>query len=136
MTRPVVLTIATALTLSLAGGPAAAGDATAGAKVFKKCMICHTAKMGKNKIGPSLYGVVGRPAGSIAKYKYSSPIKAAAKGLVWTAANIIAYVENPKEFLKAYLGEKTVKNKMVFKLKSLQQRQDVVAYLEQVAKTN
>jgi len=67
---------------------------------------------------------------------FASGCAAAAKGLVWTAANIIAYVENPKEFLKASLGAKTVKNRMVFKLKSLQQRQDVVDYLEQVAKTN
>ena len=137
MARGVVLAVAAALSLALIGGPAAAGDAAAGKKVFKKCVVCHTIQKGKNKVGPSLFGVVGRPAGIIAKYKYSSSIKAAAeKGLVWTAENIIAYAENPKEFLKAYLGEKRVKNKMKFKLKSLPQRQDVVAYLEQVAKTN
>ena len=137
MTLRVVPALLAALMIALAGGPAAAGDAAAGEKVFKKCKICHTVEKGKHKIGPSLYGVVGRPPGSIAKYKYSSSIKAAAaKGLVWTAENIVAYIENPKEFLKAYLGRKTVRNKMVFKLKSLQQRQDVVTYLEQVAKTN
>ena len=132
----VVLAGVAALSLALTG-PAAAGDAAAGKKVFKKCVVCHTIKKGKNKVGPSLFGVIGRPAGIVAKYKYSSSIKAAAeKGLVWTPENIIAYAENPKKFLKAYLGEKRVKNKMKFKLKSLPQRQDVVAYLEQVAKTN
>ena len=137
LARGVVLAVAAALSLALAGGPAAAGDAAAGKKVFKKCVVCHTLEEGKNKVGPSLFEVVGRPAGIVAKYKYSSSIKAAAgKGLVWTAENIIAYIENPKEFLKAYLGEKRVKNKMVFKLKSLQQRENVAAYLEQVAKTN
>ena len=137
LARGVVLVFAAALSLALAVGPAAAGDAEAGKKVFKKCVACHTLAEGKNKVGPSLFGIVGRPAGVVAKYKYSSSIKAAAeKGLVWTAENIIAYVENPKEFLKAYLGEKRVKNKMVFKLKSLPQRENVAAYLEQVAKTN
>ena len=132
----VVLAVVAALSLALTG-PAAAGDAAAGKKVFKKCVVCHTLKKGKNKVGPSLFGVIGRPAGIVAKYKYSSSIKAAAeKGLVWTPENLIAYVENPKKFLKAYLGEKRVKNKMKFKLKSLPKRQDVVAYLEQVAKTN
>ena len=137
MARSVALVVAAVLSLALTGGPAAAGDVAAGEKVFKKCKACHAIQEGKNKVGPSLFGVVDRPAGTVAKYRYSSSVKAAAeKGLVWTAENIIAYVENPKAFLKAYLGEKTVKNKMLFKLKSLPQRQDVVAYLEQVAKTN
>ena len=132
----VVLAVVAALSLALTG-PAAAADAAAGKKVFKKCVVCHTLKEGKNKVGPSLFGLIGRPAGIIAKYKYSSSMKAAAeKGLVWTPENLIAYVENPKKFLKAYLGEKRVKNKMKFKLKSLPKRQDLVAYLEQVAKTN
>lgn len=131
------LVVAAVLSLALTGGPAAAGDAAAGEKVFKKCKACHSLQEGKNKVGPSLFGVVDRAAGTVAKYRYSSSVKAAAeKGLVWTAENIIAYLENPKAFLKAYLGEKRVKNKMLFKLKSLPQRQDVVAYLEQVAKTN
>ena len=135
--RLVLALLAAVVSLVVAGGSAAAGDAAAGEKVFKKCKVCHTVQEGKNKVGPSLFGVVGRPAGGAAKYKYSASLKAAAaKGLVWTAENTIAYVENPKQFLKSYLGEKRVKNKMLFKLKNLQQRQDVVAYLEQVAKTN
>ena len=137
MARGVVLVVAAALCLAITGGPAAAGDAAAGEKVFKKCKACHTIQEGKNKVGPSLFGVVGRPAGIVAKFRYSSSVNAAAeKGLVWTAENIIAYLENPKEFLKDYLGAKKVKNKMLFKLKSLPQRQNVAAYLEQVAKTN
>ena len=51
-----------ALSLALDVGPAAAGDAAAGKKVFKKCVVCHTLKKGKNKVGPSLFGV-DRPPG-------------------------------------------------------------------------
>ena len=43
-----------------------------GKKVFKKCAACHNiAKGGANKIGPALWGVIGRKAGSISGYKYS-----------------------------------------------------------------
>ncbi len=66
-------------------GAGAAGDATKGADIFQRCQLCHTAQKGVNKVGPSLYGVVGRPAGSIPNFEYSDAMKAsAAKGLVWT----------------------------------------------------
>ncbi len=96
-------------------------------------MACHTIVVGKNKVGPSLHGVVGRSAGTIDGFKYSAAIKAAAeKGLVWTEDNIVAYVENPKKYVREYTGNPKIKNKMVFKLKSLEQRQNVVAYLKSV----
>jgi cytochrome c len=45
---------------------ARAGDATAGADVFKsECAECHTVKEGRNKKGPSLFGIVGRQSGSM-----------------------------------------------------------------------
>jgi len=40
--------------------PAAAADVEAGKTAFKKCSLCHTTEVGKNKVGPSLFGVVGR----------------------------------------------------------------------------
>ncbi len=44
--------------------PALAGEpAEAGAKVFRKCRACHSPDAGVNKVGPSLHGVFGRPAG-------------------------------------------------------------------------
>ena len=78
--------------------------------------------------------MIGRPAGSIAGFKYSAAMRAAAeKELVWTEENIVAYVANPKKYLRDYVGDPKVKNKMVFKLKSLEQRENVVAYLKSVA---
>ena len=49
-----------------ATGPLAAmeGDADAGAKVFRKCQACHSVEPGQNRVGPSLFGVVGKEAGA------------------------------------------------------------------------
>lgn len=100
---------------------AAAGDAAKGADVFKKCVMCHTAdKGGPNKIGPNLFGVVGRAAGSAANYSYSSAMKNS--GLTWTADVLMDYLASP---------QKTVPGtKMTFAgISDATQRADVVAYL-------
>ena len=61
----------------------ASTSAADGARVFKKCLSCHSiAREGKNKIGPKLFGVLGRQAGSISDYKYSKAM--AAHGKVWS----------------------------------------------------
>ena len=58
-------------------------SAAEGAKVFKKCAACHSiAEGGKNKIGPALWGVLGRQAGSLPDYKYSKAM--AAHGKKWS----------------------------------------------------
>lgn len=76
----------------------AAGDAAAGKDVFKECMACHTVEAGKNRVGPSLHGVVGRKAGSIEGFRYSKPMQEkAAAGFVWTPENLKAYLLAPKE---------------------------------------
>lgn len=110
----------------------AGGDAAKGKKVFNKCKACHTVKEGKNRIGPSLYGIVGRQAGTVAGYKkYSaSYVKAGKQGLKWEPDTLIGYLEHPKKFMAGYLKQKKAKTKMTLKLKKLQQRQDVVAYLQ------
>ncbi|MBV9570710.1 MAG: cytochrome c family protein [Alphaproteobacteria bacterium] len=110
---------------------AAAGDPAKGATVFGQCQACHSADKGANRIGPSLYHVVGRPAGSIAGYDYSPAVQEAAKkGLVWTAENIVKYLQNPHKFLGDFDGDPGIRNKMPFSLADEQQREDVVAYLK------
>lgn len=127
--------LATAATLSLLAAPAlAAGDAAKGENEFKKCRSCHmiesddgTAIQKGGKTGPNLYGVIGRPVAS-ADFDYGPSIKAVgATGLVWTEAELAAYVTNPAEWLKTKLDDPAAKSKMSFKL--AKGGEDVAAYL-------
>lgn len=83
-----------ALFLAAGAMPARAGDAAAGASVFKQeCAECHTTREGHNKKGPSLFGIVGRHAGSIADYKYTDALKGA--DWVWTEDKLHWYLSQP-----------------------------------------
>jgi cytochrome c len=119
-------TLFAAAFLAVLPAQAQEGDAAAGKKVFNKCMACHDAVNDKNKIGPSLHGVVGRKAGSLESFqdKYSQAMKdAGAGGLVWDEANLAEYVKDPKA--------KVPGNKMAFPgLKKDEDVANVVAYLK------
>ena len=126
-------TLAAALVLAT---PSLAGDAEAGAKVFSKCKACHsimaddgTAIQKGGKVGPNLYGVVGRAAGSVEGFKYGDGLlKAKESGLVWTEALIAEYVQDPTAFIDTHGGEG--KSMMTFKLPK--GGEDVAAYLASV----
>lgn len=132
MSRQRFLPLFLGLALAVSAGQAlAAGDAGKGEKVFKKCKSCHSLDAGKNKVGPSLAGIVGRKAGSAPKYKYSKSMKAAgAKGLTWDEESLSKFIANPKNFLREYLGDKKAKSKMAFKLKKDGARDNVIAFLK------
>ena len=98
------------------------GDATRGAQVFNQCKACHAIVPGQNGIGPSLHGVVGREAGSVAGYAYSPANKNS--HLTWDADTLFTYLESP---MRALPG-----TKMTFALRDAQQRADVIAYLQTV----
>ena len=66
--------------------PAGTGDAEHGAVIFKQCLTCHTNVQGQNKIGPSLWAVVGRHSASIPDYQYSTAMKGADK--TWDEATL------------------------------------------------
>ncbi len=113
------------LVLAASAAPAfAAGDAGNGAKIFKKCKACHVVDSAKNKLGPSLQGVVGRPAGAVAGYKYSSAMSGfGATGAAWDTATLDAFLTKPKALVKG--------TKMSFPgLKSASDRADVIAFLQ------
>jgi cytochrome c len=99
----------------------AAGDAKAGAAVFKRCAVCHTSdKGGGDGLGPNLFGVVGRKAATRAGYAYSGPLQRA--GVIWTEANLTKWVAGPARVAPG--------NKMAFPgITSKKQQADVVAYL-------
>ncbi len=110
--------------LALAQAPPtadSAGDAAAGAKVFNQCKACHTLEAGKNRVGPSLHGVVGREAASVEGFKYSDAMKSS--GLTWTPETLDKYLADPKGFVPG--------NKMAFAgVKKPEDRRNVIAYLQ------
>ena len=119
-----VTQFATALALGLAtlSGPALAmdGDPGKGEKVFKKCKACHKLEAGKRGVGPSLHGVIGRAAGAVEGFKYSSAM--AESGLTWDEETLTAFLKKPKELIKG--------TKMAFPgIKKDQQIADVIAYI-------
>lgn len=123
MIKKVMLsTLTAAAVVALATGSAfAAGDADAGKKVFAKCAACHAVEPGKNKVGPSMFGVFGRKAGTDATYKYSEVMKNS--GLTWDEATLMTYLEKPQEIVKG--------SKMTFAgLKDATDRANVIAYLQ------
>jgi len=110
------------------------GDPLKGKKSFRQCGVCHSLKMGKTKVGPSLAGLFGRKAASINGYKYSSALREAGdEGLVWDEEQVFSYLKNPTAFLKRYLGKDKISNKMKNKFKKEQFRRDIIAYLRQAA---
>ena len=116
-----VLTAVFAASMLIVGGSAGAADADAGKKVFTKCSACHAVEAGKNKVGPSLFGIVGKKAGSDPTYKYSDNMKNS--GLTWDEKTLNTYLEKPQEMVKG--------SKMAFAgLKDPTDRANVIAYLQ------
>jgi cytochrome c len=77
----------------------AIGDIAHGEKTFKKCSACHMiAADGKNKIGPNLWSVIGRTAGSVSDYKYSKAM--VAYGKEWTFEEMNSYLIKPQAYVK------------------------------------
>lgn len=103
--------------------PALNGDAAAGKRVFLRCMSCHSVKKGQNKVGPSLYGIVGRDAGQVEGFNYSEAN--ADSGIVWTEGVLYEYLEDPRGYLPG--------TKMIFPgLPKGEDRANVIAYLKSV----
>lgn len=112
--------VAAALT-ALAFGTAKAGDAAHGKTVFQRCAICHNVvKDGGNGLGPNLFGVMNRKAGTVPGFAYSAAMKSS--GIVWTGDKLAAYVTHPSQVVPG--------NRMAFAgIGNPAQVADVVAYL-------
>ncbi len=77
----------------------ASTSSSEGEKIFKKCAACHSiAQGGKNKIGPALWGVLGRNAGNAPEYKYSKAM--AAYGKPWSFEEMDGFLLKPKDWVK------------------------------------
>ena len=116
----IALAVAAASTL-LAAFPAQAQNADTGQKAFKQqCGLCHDTAAGKNRVGPSLFGVFGRKSGAVDGFHYSDANKNS--GLTWDQATLDKYLADPRGTVPGttmtYAG-----------VKSEEQRHDIIAYL-------
>lgn len=99
----------------------AGADPVRGQAASRKCMSCHTfEKVGANKVGPNLYGVISRPKASHPGFAYSGALKA--KGGHWTYEEMDSFILNPRGYLPgttmAFAG-----------VGSAKERADIAAYL-------
>ena len=118
--------LALAIASVFVAGPALAGDAAKGKKVFNKCKACHVLEGNKKKPGPSLEGLYGRAAGTHPGFtKYSKAMKNS--GIVWEDETLRGYLAAPKKYIKG--------NRMAFPgIKKQDQLDNLMAYLEETLK--
>ncbi len=100
----------------------AGADVAKGEKLFSKCKACHKVEDGAKGVGPHLWGVVGRPIGAVAGFKYSDPI--ANHGGDWSLDNLLGFLEAPKTWAPG--------TKMTFKgLSKIEDRINLIVFLNQ-----
>lgn len=113
------------LLMGVANVLAAVGIAEAepldGERLFKQqCAVCHSVEPGKSVVGPSLFAIIDRAAGSDSTFRYSRGLKES--GLAWTVENLGAFIESPRKLVPgsnmAFAGERNV-----------EKRNAIIAYL-------
>ena len=106
-----------------------AADAVAGQTAFKsQCSSCHSPLDGKNMLGPSLFGLIGRKSGSVAGFRYSAAYKAAE--ITWNADILDKYLTSPGDVVPgtSVMMENSYHQSPL--LKDAAKRADLIAYLE------
>ena len=129
-----------ATTIVLLSAPVfAEGDAANGEDIFnRQCSTCHVVENEAGevlagraaKVGPNLYGVVGRTPGTYPEFEYGDSLVAyGATGAVWAEENLLAYMQDPTDFLRTALDDRRARGKMAFQLRDPQDAADVYAFL-------
>jgi len=101
-------------------GAAPNGDAAHGKALYQGCQACHS--IDDNDLGPKHRGVVGRRAGSVEGYSYSTALKNS--NLTWDEATLDSWLTNPSALVPG--------TKMFFKIDDPQARSDIIAYLKEL----
>jgi cytochrome c len=96
------------------------GDAAHGKTLYQGCQACHS--IDDNDLGPRHRGVVGRRAGSVEDYSYSTALRTS--GLTWDEATLDRWLTNPSALVPG--------TKMFFKIDDPQTRADIIAYLKEL----
>jgi len=128
------MTAGLAVLIAAGSAQAAEGNAENGRKLFfstAQCKTCHSVELDQKRVGPSLFGVVGRKCGTAAKQAFSSNYKAACNKthFVWDEKNLDPYLENPSAFISSLSGQ-TKRSPMSRETKKPQDRADIIAYLK------
>ena len=111
--------------LALVAQAQGVGDAQRGTQVFAQCKICHSLEAGKNMVGPSLHGLIGRKAGSAPGFAYSPAMKNS--NVTWNNDTLSKYLSDPKAFIPG--------DKMAFTgIKDPTKLGDLLAYLNQATR--
>lgn len=106
------------------------GDSAHGRQLYGGCATCHAPqKNGANRVGPPLWGIIGRQVGAIASFNYSRAMRRAAEeGNHWSFETLYIYLNAPQRFIKgttmSYVG-----------MKDEQDRADLILYLRSLADT-
>ncbi|MGF7147380.1 cytochrome c [Sphingomonas zeicaulis] len=101
------------------------GDAKAGERSFLQCKICHTIEADQNRIGPSLYGIIGRKAATVPGFAYSPAMKNS--GIIWSEEELFRFIGDTRGTVPG--------TKMAFAgMRNAQTRADVIAYLKSASK--
>ena len=118
--------------LIVCSGPVMAeGDATTGEKLYKgflRCNNCHSLETGVTKVGPSLYGLFGRKAGTLEGFdRYSEAM--INSGVTWDEASLDQFLKDPQKFIPGNTMIEGV-SRVVGRVTSDQHRADLIAYLK------
>jgi cytochrome c len=112
--------------LAVATGVARAdGDAARGEKRYAECVPCHSLDRNNESVGPTLYGVFGRKAGTSADFRYSPALRRS--GIAWDEQSLDKYLADPQGFVPG--------NRMPFAgIADTSARADLIAYLAKTFK--
>ncbi|KPQ08163.1 MAG: cytochrome c [Rhodobacteraceae bacterium HLUCCA12] len=136
MNAKTALSALAAATFGLTGSAAFAADPEAGEQQWRQCRACHMiappegdAIQNGGRVGPNLYGVIGRQAGTVEGFRYSDAlVQAGEDGLVWDEESFVEYVQNPTAFIRDVTGDSSARSPMNFQMRS--GAEDMYAYLE------
>jgi cytochrome c len=124
LSHTVLLLLAAALAAA-AGTARADGDAARGEKKFEECQACHSLDRNAESVGPSLYGVFERKAGTAPGFRFSPAMKRS--GIAWTPQTVATFIADPQAAVPA--------NRMPYAgMTDAAGRADLVAYLQKTFK--
>lgn len=104
-----------------------AQDAAIGERLFRqRCASCHTVQPGQNRIGPHLFGVIGRKPASVEGARYSKGLSAL--GANWDATNLDAFLANPRAVAPG--------TTMTVAVPNATDRNNIIVYLQSLTTAN